>query len=55
MLQSQLHLRGLERPKPEASAARLEGRDDLGQVVAYQAESDVLSELLYNCSQKRNT
>ena len=50
MLESQFHLFRFQRSEPEPSAARLEGRDDLGEVVADQTETDVLCELFYHCT-----
>lgn len=46
VLQSRHHLVWRERAEAEPGAARLQGWDDLGQVVADQAESSVFCELL---------
>lgn len=46
VLQSRNHLVWRQRAEAEPGAARLQGRDDLGQVVADEAESSVFCELL---------
>ena len=46
------HLLVAERTKAKSGAARLEGRDDVGQVVADQTEPHVVRELLNHYEEK---
>ena len=49
-LKSHFHLIIIQWSKSKAGAARLESRDDLGQVVADQTEPGVLCEFFHHCN-----
>ena len=49
ILQSRDHLLRGKRPKAKSGASRLEGRNDLGQVVTDETKTNIFSELLNHC------
>lgn len=53
VLQPRDHLVWGQRAEAKPGAARLQSRDDLGQVVTDQTESSVFGELLDYCSRER--
>ena len=55
VLQANKHFVFSQRSESEARASRLDGRDDLGQVVADDAEARVFGELFENFADKTET